>query len=140
MEKTYNLSVNKKQLETIKEACEFLSRVKGGQFKEVFRHLPIDDKLNAELVYRSEVNASKHIDPLISKETDLEKYDYATAWDIYQVIRHKLSWQKAVEDGIVASEDSLRNWSQMVTVNYDDPIKTGTEPLPTITDVNLDIT
>jgi hypothetical protein len=51
------------------------------------------------------------------------------AWDLYQVVRHKLSWEGAVERGVIESEDSPRNWSEMMTVNYDTPMKFGTEPL-----------
>ena len=41
------------------------------------------------------------------------------AWDIYQVIRHAYAWKRYPEGG----------W----TVDFNEPMKTGHEPLPEIT-------
>jgi hypothetical protein len=51
---------------------------------------------------------------------------------MYQVIRHRLSWDRAVEDGTIASPDAPRDWSKMLGVNYDEPMRTGPEPLAKI--------
>ena len=53
-------------------------------------------------------------------------------FDLYEVIRHKLSWERAVEKGIIESEDSPRNFTEMMTVNYDKPFMWGNEPLAKI--------
>jgi hypothetical protein len=58
--------------------------------------------------------------------------DNSIAYDIHRTIRHKLAWQRAVSEGIVASETSARKWPEMLTVDYDAPMKWSTEPLPTI--------
>jgi hypothetical protein len=58
--------------------------------------------------------------------------DNSIAYDIHRTIRHKLAWQRAVSEGIVASETSARKWPEMLHVDYDAPMKWSTEPLPTI--------
>lgn len=49
--------------------------------------------------------------------------DARIAWDLYQVIRHHTSWESV-------GWPRKRDWSTMITVNYDEPMKTsGDEPL-----------
>lgn len=55
------------------------------------------------------------------------------AWDLQQVLRHRMSWDHAVREGIVPSIDSPRDWSKMMGVNYDKPFMASSEPLATIT-------
>lgn len=55
------------------------------------------------------------------------------AYDIKKTIEHKISWERAVEEGIVESEESPRDWSKMMTVNYDNPMNFSGHPLPKIT-------
>ena len=47
--------------------------------------------------------------------------------DMMQVIRHKLAWERAVEDGTVESEQSPRKFSEMMGVCYDEPMKWSKE-------------
>lgn len=54
-----------------------------------------------------------------------------TLWDLYQVIRHRISWDHAVKEGLV-NIDGSRNWRSMMGVSYDDPMKHGPEPLAKI--------
>lgn len=49
-------------------------------------------------------------------------------WDLYQVVRHRLAWDNAIKAELVNSDGS-RNWSRMMGVSYDEPIKYGSEPL-----------
>ena len=48
------------------------------------------------------------------------------AWDIYQVIRHRLSWYKV-------GDPAERDWSKMRGVNYDEPFSAAKIKLPKIT-------
>lgn len=61
--------------------------------------------------------------------------DADVLWDLYQVIRHLLAWENAVENGWV-NKDGSRNWSEMMQVSYDTPHKSGDEPLATMTSVD----
>ena len=47
------------------------------------------------------------------------------SWDIYQVARYRLSWD-------AAGNPPKRDFSNMMGVNYDDPLKRGDEPLMAI--------
>lgn len=58
-------------------------------------------------------------------------------WDIYQVLRHQISWDKAIENGII-KDGEPRKFSEMFCVNYDKPTRRGSEPLCVIEAVNKD--
>jgi hypothetical protein len=40
-----------------------------------------------------------------------------------------LSWERAVEEGVIESENSPRKWSEMMGVSFDSPMKRSNEPL-----------
>ena len=63
------------------------------------------------------------------EETDTEV-------DMMQVIRHKLAWERAVEDGIIESEQSPRKFSEMMGVCYDKPMKWSKESLIEVVNEN----
>jgi hypothetical protein len=46
-------------------------------------------------------------------------------WDIYQVIRHRLSWFKA-------GDPKERDWDKMMGMNYNEPLKASKTKLPKI--------
>lgn len=54
------------------------------------------------------------------------------AWETYQVIRHRLSWERAVAEGTIPSINSPRKWPEMFGVNFDEPLKISDEPLAKI--------
>lgn len=58
-------------------------------------------------------------------------------WDIYQVLRHRIAWDKAIEQGII-KEGEPRKFSEMFGVNYDHPMRRGSEPLCVIEAVKED--
>ena len=55
-----------------------------------------------------------------------------SAWDLYQVIRHRLAWDNAVAEGVIDSPDAPRNWTAMLGVHYDKPMTSSAEPLAEI--------
>lgn len=57
------------------------------------------------------------------------KEKYKIAVDIHDVIRHGVSWDRAIREGLV-NDDGSRNWSNMMGVNYDKPFKHSMHPLP----------
>ena len=140
MTKTYTLTITEEQAKVIEHSTELLSRIMGGQWREVLDWLPLQKEIDWE-EYHNDVNImtailSKHmidgIDGWSSSfgvgSSKVHRY-HDIAWDLHQVVRHKLSWEGAVERGVIENEDSPRNWTEMMTVNCDTPIKFGPEPL-----------
>lgn len=137
-QETYTVTLTKKQLELIAEAADLAQRVQLGQWREIEHHLPIR---KGAFIGGKDLDA---IGTILSKYTvsgvngwgsslgvghkDLPESN-GILYDIRCAIRHKLSWEDAVEKGYVESEDSPRNWGEMMTVNYDEPMHYGSEPL-----------
>lgn len=140
-EKIYTIKLNKSQLETLSVATEILSRLGIGQFNFALDWLPFDngkcishedqlyfsERLSALMVhhidgYRSSLGINSRETPEFAK----------IAWDLHQVFRNRLAWERAVEKGIVASLDAPRKWPEMMTVDYDEPFHASEEPLARI--------
>jgi hypothetical protein len=101
---TYTLNLTKEQLRAVEEAAEVYARLTMGQKEYAIKRTVEHDNWELGKI----------------------------VWDIYQVIRHQLSWEYAVETGKVESMDSQRKWPEMMAVSYDEPLKTGKEPLCTV--------
>ena len=136
----YTLTITKKQAQALMAATDLLQRVQLGQWREIEDNLPLTrpidyEELRADFITIGSL-LSKHmvggVDGYASSlgigHCDLPE-DNGILRDLYCVIRHKLSWERAVEEGIIDSEDSPRKWPEMLTVNYDPPMKWGSEPL-----------
>lgn len=52
----------------------------------------------------------------------------ATFWYLLNVRWYKISTEKAIEDGIIQNKGEQK-FPEMMTVNYDTPMKWGDEPL-----------
>ena len=144
--KTYNLQVTEEQLKVISTACELLSRIQGGQIREAFEHLPLKKDVNWNVYHEIQDELTKRMPEILEDGIDgwsssfgvgsskVHKY-HDIAWDLYQVIRYEISTEKAIEDGIIQKKGE-RDWSKMMTVNYDPPMKFGVEPLAKMDRVN----
>jgi hypothetical protein len=139
MTKTYTLQITEEQAKTIQDACELLSRIQGGQVREVFEHLPLRKDIDWDVYHEIQDELTKRM-PEILKDgidgwsshfgvghPDLPK-SHDTAWDLYQVIRYELSTEKAIENGIIENKGE-RKFPEMMTVNYDKPMRFSMEPL-----------
>lgn len=136
----YNLKVSRKQLEVISAACDLLARTHMGQIGEALDLLPLKDDVDYGKVWEIKRAISLMLPSILVHEIDgyhsslgvgspdLHK-DSNIAVDIHQVIRHKLSWEKAVEDGVVESEESGRKFPEMMYTSYDTPFHWGEEGL-----------
>ena len=142
-EKLYNLQITEKQLQVISTACELLSRIQGGQVLEAFEHLPLRKDMDWGVYHEIKDELTKRMPEILKDEIDgwgssfgvghpelPESKDIAI--DLYQTIRHKISWERAVEKGIVESEDSPRKFMEMMGVSYDKPFNWSAEPLAKI--------
>ncbi len=140
---TYTLTVTEEQAKVISTACELLARIQGGQIKEAFVHLPLDKNLDWDVYHEIQDNLTERMPEILKGGIDgwcssfgvgsseLPK-SHDIAWDLYQVVRHRLSWERAVEDGVVESVDSPRKFPEMMFVSFDEPMQYGTEPLAKI--------
>lgn len=143
MTKKYTITLTEKQIRAIQEATDLLQRVQLGQWREIQDSLPLKKPIDygcfhedmdeiGRILSRYMIGGINGTNSSLGVGNENLPESNAILYEIHRVIRHKLSWERAVEDGIVESEDSPRDWSKMMTVNYDFPLKYSEEPLITI--------
>ena len=129
----YSLTINKEQARVICEALEVYSRLKHGQIEEL-RNLFRDRwcKPNGLFNWDSEylfVELKARIFP----ELDRNAYygvgskiypEGSVAWDVMQVLRHRLAWDRLKAEGKTEPEH--------YGVQYNPPMRFGDEPLAQI--------
>lgn len=141
--KNYTITITERQAQIISLACEILARLGIGQWRHAIEQLPLKDKIDYEqwhkdLDYIGTILMDHTIDGVdgwrrshgihSKKVSDTAR----VAWDIHHVIRHRLAWERAVKEGLVESLSSPRDWSKMMTVDYDEPSQIGEESLAVI--------
>ena len=138
-EQTYTLTVTLQQAHALAHACEIVARLGMGQFRDALEELPREvtdwdqwhadmDSIGAMLKQHMALGVDgwhRHLGISHTKTSEQAK----VSWDLYQVIRRRIAWDKAVADGEVDSLDAPRNWSRMMGVHYDEPLKTSAQPL-----------
>jgi hypothetical protein len=135
---TYTLTLNEQQAQTIATACEVLARLGIGQFRDALEKLPTkeymphgwqDDMHAIGLILKKHMIGN--VDGWHSSlgiHHNKVREEAKEAWDLYQVIRNRLSWDRAKAEGV--TDGTTRNWSGgMMGVNYDEPFKTSLQPL-----------
>lgn len=143
----YLCEFSKEQLQTISIACEVMSRLGMGQFRFAMDHLPMAEKIDWSKWHEDMDKIGKILSDHMPNNIDGWRSSLGIgnddvnrmnqrAWDIHQTVRKHLSWEDAVENGIVESMESPRKWPEMMTVNYDDPLNISGEPLPKISSQN----
>jgi hypothetical protein len=143
-QKFYQMTVTKEQLQVISNACNVLARLQLGQWDIMFDELPVQKELDYEKYHQIKDTLRQMMPMILAGGMDGLHSSYGVAnpnlprengvaFDLRDVIRHKLSWEDAVEKGIIESEDAPRKWPEMMYVNYDPPMKWGDEKLATIT-------
>ena len=141
--KRYTIELNEHQAQTIAQACEILARLGIGQFRDALEQLPTTafrpDGWNEDMDTIGRMLSKHTISNVDGWHSSLGIHQKQVreqskdAWDLYQVIRHRLSWDRAISEGI--TDGKSRNWSGgMMGVNYDEPHKTSAQPLTTIKD------
>jgi hypothetical protein len=140
--KTYNLQITESQARALCFACDVLQRVQLGQWREIIDWLPLKKPIDYEELHQDQriIGAilSKHmidnIDGGASSlgigHPDLPK-ENGILYDLYCVIRRKLAVERAVEEGLIENENVSRN-QMPITVDFDTPMKWGTEKLATM--------
>lgn len=130
-------NLTRAQLNIIMNALELKSRVEAGQLD-----LALDSIRNeAGRIHNIDNKTMHQVQSMISPLVGLTPGSYRgigfhedtdRAWDMYTAIRYYTSWEDAVKDGLVESINSPRDWTQMISVNYDKPQQFGPDPLPVI--------
>lgn len=148
----YTIELNEEQLHVLSRACELYARVQIGQIREALDELPLAYPIDSE----SWNEDKETIGRIISKHTidnvdgwrsslgisNEQTHESAkVSYDIHQAIRHKLSWDRAVQEGKVRNPletgayldpNNDRNWKEMMGVHYDKPMICSKQPLPKI--------
>ena len=120
MSKKYKVILNEKQIEILVESLDLYSRLPSGQFDEIFFKMLGLGKLTNRTEFEK---ISKQLKELYFPELSENEFygihqdsvseDARIGFDMIQVLRHKLSWDKEPEGGI--------------TVNFHEPMKTSTK-------------
>ena len=107
-EATYTLRLTEAQAKVLCTACEVLSRLGIGQFRDALAHLPIDHHRAADdvLDWHGDLDLigdrlSRHMignvdgwNSSLSIYYGAVKPEAKIAWDLFQVLRHRLAWDK----------------------------------------------
>ena len=147
MTKKYTLTITEKQARALMDACELLSRIQGGQVREVFDKLPLRKDMDWGVYHEIQDELTKRMPEILKDGIDGWSSSFGVghpelpethdiAWDLYQVLRHQLSWDYAIERGWVEDLNSPRDWNKMLGVNYDAPMHWGNCPLAKMERVN----
>ena len=122
----YVLTMTEEQALVLSSACELLSRIGMGQIEEIAHHIPAGQISRQECSQLRD--ALRDLTPLA---TGLSRGAYhsiasagaaaRSAYDLYQVLRHRIAWDREPAGGIF--------------VHFDEPRQLGDEPLPIISRV-----
>ncbi len=112
--RTYTMTITAQQLAFIRDATELLSRIAGGQVYEVLRYAPIDPMK----YWEARGAMLRALQPFKDKTFQRSIID-SGCWDIYQVARHRLAWDRKPE-GIP------------FCVDFYEPVQHGPDPLPVV--------
>ena len=144
MSKTYTIELTEQQAQTLSTACEVLARLGIGQFRYALECMPLaqlwgdgwHDDMNeiGQILSRHTINNVDGWRSSLGIAHEKVSETAKEAWDMHQVIRHRLSWDRATVDGI--TDGTKRNWSGgMMGVNFDDPFKAALQPLAVMKEV-----
>jgi hypothetical protein len=140
MTKTYTLTITEEQARALQYATDVLQRVQLGQWEEIVDWLPLKKPTDYTKLHKDRRTIGKILSDHMVDQIDgygsslgvghpyLPKNN-GVLYDLHCVIRKKLAWEQAVENGVIESEDSERKWPEMMQVCYDDPMKWGNQPL-----------
>ncbi len=127
--KQYTLTLNQTQADLVVKALDLFSRIGLGQFETLLEVYDTECRLELEQreLLRSSLNLAKQtvghpVNGSFGINNPLLPERFRDAWDICQVVRHRLAWDRKPEGGI--------------QVWFDNPYFTG--KLPPITIKNED--
>lgn len=121
----YQLFITESQAQVLVDALDLYSRIGSGQLEEVSHILRLNPGIQHEKVAAVEGLAKEAANCWMGRAggrhgISSEKIHdvFRVAWDLQQVIRHRLAWDRNPKGGI--------------QVNFDEPLKSSREPLASI--------
>lgn len=121
----YQLFITESQAQILVDALDLYSRIGAGQLEEIAHVLRINPGTQHEKVAAVEELAKEASNCWMGRAgghhgiSSEKVHDaFRVAWDLQQVIRHRLAWDRNPKGGI--------------QVNFDEPLKSSKEPLATI--------
>ena len=105
---TYTLHLTATQAATISKACEVLARLGMGQYKDALECLPVrefcpegwhEDMEGIGHILKKHTTMLHGIGSYHPIGGDKTSAESKTAWDVYQVVRHRLAWDAAQANG-----------------------------------------
>ncbi|TXH55019.1 MAG: hypothetical protein E6Q97_09720 [Desulfurellales bacterium] len=131
-EPQYEIRMNRQQVAVVRQALEMYSRLLAGQIDTVMHDAFIDRYGSETWNYDSQKRICGELKAAVFPELRANAFygvgsrvypQHNTAWDIMQVLRHRLAWDRHAEEGGQGDTN---------VVCFDRPICFGEEPLPTI--------
>ena len=122
---TYTIHISAAQAQVISTACEVLARLGMGQFRDALEHLPLsetvpdgwfEDMDGIAHILKKHTTVMQGVGAYHSIGSHKTSAQSKTAWDLYQVVRHRLAWDASPE-------------GNSMSVMFDTPRKTSAEPL-----------
>ena len=140
----YTITLTEDQAETLMYATEVLARLGIGEFRDALEWLPtrkeFQEGWHEDMTVIGRILSRHMMDAYAGRRSKRDKRDSHNddvrtaaniSWDLHQVIRHRLAWDRAIAKGVVDGPEAPRKWS-MTGAYYDEPIKSSTEPLAEI--------
>jgi hypothetical protein len=132
----YTLTVTPRQLALIRDAVETCARLGIGQFRDALTWPLAEDGSRPCDTWDVQTRVEAICKPLLGLSPNASRGvnwrdEPDMLWDIYATIRHRMSWDAAIDGGIVKPGET-RKWPEMMGVNYDPPMHYGPEPLPEV--------
>jgi hypothetical protein len=123
---TYTIEVTKEQLATLSMACEITARLGICQIDMAFDEMPFREPVDWSAYHAMMDDIRRqlrvHCDANLGIRSAKDRHK--EAWDLYQVFRHRLAWDRLADEG--------KTKPDMCLVIYDEPFKTADQPLAKI--------
>lgn len=135
----YTVTITREQAYVLIKATEILARLGIGQFRDALECLPTREFLPhgwhedmdaiGKLLSRHMIEGIDGYRSILGMHHNDVRENARVSWDLYQVLRNRLAWDRAIADGIVESIESPRKWPEMMQVYYDEPMRVSCQPL-----------
>ena len=109
------LEMTREQAIELFRACEIIARCGMYQFSDLI------SALNPDMCFDDRMKIENDLKSKLPKIEDTRKCSFRVAWDAYQVLRREVAW---FDVGLDWRKDK-RDWSKMMSVWFDEPMKTN---------------
>jgi len=131
----YRVTLSESQLELISEACEILCCIEQNQLDVLIGVLGRRCASRGEVILELRENIEtlrRNVASLIPARVPGEPPTIGDRyWDLHQVFRHRLAWDRAYRGGLLKPGEP-RRWPEMMQNHYDLPRPSSSDPLPCV--------